>query len=93
MKSLLEEEHAVLKDMLGWNLRRKHLLELEINRQYERLKKLEISMEKPAPFQHSKNGESRLSCRTSKLLSVSNTCEKPDNRKRGEGYWAMVAFL
>lgn len=49
MKSLLEEEHVVLKDMLSRNLRRKHLLELEINRQYEQLKKLEISMEKPAP--------------------------------------------
>lgn len=48
MKSLLEEEHIVLKDMLSRNLKRKHLLELEINRQYGQLKKLEISMGKPA---------------------------------------------
>jgi hypothetical protein len=48
MKSLLEEEHAVLKDRLSRNLKRKHALELEINRQYEQLKKLEISTGKPA---------------------------------------------
>jgi hypothetical protein len=48
MKSLLEEEHAVLKERLRRNLARKHALELEINRQYEQLKKLEISMEKHA---------------------------------------------
>jgi hypothetical protein len=49
MKSLLEEENAFLKDRLSQNLKRKHALDLEINRQYEKLKKkLEISMEKPA---------------------------------------------
>jgi len=46
MKCMLEEEHAVVKDRLLQNLKRKHALELEINRQYEKLKKLEISMEK-----------------------------------------------
>jgi hypothetical protein len=46
MKSLLEEERAVLKDRLRRNLNRKHALDLEINRQYAELKKLEISMEK-----------------------------------------------
>ncbi|MGD0978016.1 MAG: hypothetical protein ABR962_02620 [Candidatus Bathyarchaeia archaeon] len=56
MKSLLEEEHAVLKDRLSRNLKRKHALELEINRQYEKLKKLEISMEKRASFPTSEEG-------------------------------------
>jgi hypothetical protein len=31
MKSLLEEEYAVLKDRLSRNLKRKHALELEIS--------------------------------------------------------------
>ena len=47
MKSLLEKEHAILKDRLSRNLKRRHAL--EVNRQCEKLKKLEISMEKRAP--------------------------------------------
>jgi len=43
-----DEEHTVLKDRLHRNLKRKYALELEISRQHEKLKKLEISIEKRA---------------------------------------------
>jgi hypothetical protein len=43
---LLKEEHALLTNELSGNLKRKHVLELEISKQFEQLKRLEISMEK-----------------------------------------------
>ena len=43
---LLEEKHVFLKSELGEKLRKKHALELEITKQFEELKKLEISLEK-----------------------------------------------
>ena len=45
---LIEERHVVLKNELDEKLREKHALELEISRQFEELKKLEISLEKSA---------------------------------------------
>jgi hypothetical protein len=45
-KLLLEEEHVLLKNELGNNLQKKHDLELEISKQFEQLKILEISLEK-----------------------------------------------
>jgi hypothetical protein len=45
---LLEEKHVLLKNELEERLHEKHVLELEINRQFEELKKLEISLEKSA---------------------------------------------
>lgn len=44
----LEERHVLLKSELDEKLHEKHALELEINRQFEELKKLEISLEKSA---------------------------------------------
>ena len=44
----LEERHVLLKSDLGEKLQKKHALELEISRQFEELKKLEISLEKSA---------------------------------------------
>jgi hypothetical protein len=43
---LLEEKYDLLKNGLNENLQKKHALELEINQQFEQLKRLEISMEK-----------------------------------------------
>jgi hypothetical protein len=45
-KLLLEEKHVLLKNELGDNLQKKHDLELEISKQFEQLKRLEISLEK-----------------------------------------------
>ena len=45
-KLSLEEERRVLKKKLGENMNRKHLMEVMINKQFEKLKKLEISLEK-----------------------------------------------
>jgi hypothetical protein len=45
---LLEEKHILLKNELGENLQKKHALELRISKQFEKLKKLEISLEKRA---------------------------------------------
>jgi hypothetical protein len=42
----LEEKHDLLKNGLNENLQKKHALELQINQQFEELKKLEISLEK-----------------------------------------------
>lgn len=43
---LLEEKHALLKNELSWNLKKKLALELRIGRQFEELKKLEVTLEK-----------------------------------------------
>jgi len=43
---LLEEKHNALKNELLGNMKRKRVLELEIIKQCEQLKKIEISMEK-----------------------------------------------
>jgi hypothetical protein len=45
---LLKEKHDLLKKDLSENLQRKHVLELKISRQFEDLKRLEISIEKRA---------------------------------------------
>ena len=45
---LLEEKHVLLKDELGEKLQKKRALELEITKQFEELKRLEISLEKCA---------------------------------------------
>jgi len=45
---LLEDRHVLLKNELGEKLQKKHALELEITRQFEELKRLEISLEKRA---------------------------------------------
>lgn len=45
---LLEEKHLLLKNELGENLQKKHALELKISKQFEELKRLEISLEKRA---------------------------------------------
>jgi hypothetical protein len=45
---LLEEKHVLLKNELSENLQKKHTLELRISKQFEELKRLEISMEKRA---------------------------------------------
>lgn len=45
---LLEEEHVVLKNELGEKLQKKHVLELEITKQFEELKRVETSLEKRA---------------------------------------------
>ena len=43
---LLEGERAKLENELKGNLKKKQVLELEINKQFEQLKSLEIAMEK-----------------------------------------------
>ncbi|MGD0978419.1 MAG: hypothetical protein ABR962_04675 [Candidatus Bathyarchaeia archaeon] len=43
---LLEEKHALLKNELSWNLQEKLALELRIGKQFEELKRLEITLEK-----------------------------------------------
>ncbi len=45
---LLEEKHHLLKNELSENLQKKNVLELKISRQFEDLKRLEISLEKHA---------------------------------------------
>jgi len=45
---LLEEKHFLLKNELGEKLQKKHVLELEITKQFEELKRVEISLEKRA---------------------------------------------
>ena len=45
---LLEEKHVLLKNELGEKLHKKHALELEITKQFEELKRVEISLEKRA---------------------------------------------
>lgn len=45
---LIEEKHALLKSELDEKLDKKYALELEISKQFEELKKLEISLEKRA---------------------------------------------
>ena len=44
----LEERHVFLRSDLDEKLQKKHALELEISKQFEELKKLEISLEKSA---------------------------------------------
>jgi hypothetical protein len=44
----LEERHVFLKSDLDEKLQKKHALELEISKQFEELKRLEISLEKSA---------------------------------------------
>ena len=43
---LLEERHVLLKNKLGEKLQKKHVLELEINKQFEELKRLETLLER-----------------------------------------------
>ena len=43
---LIEEKHVLLKNELGEKLQKKHALELEITKQFEELKRLEILLEK-----------------------------------------------
>lgn len=43
---LLEEKHVLLKTALERKLQRKNALELEISRQFEKLKQCEITLEK-----------------------------------------------
>jgi hypothetical protein len=45
-RMLLEERHILLKSDLNEKLQKKRALEMEISRQFEELKKLEISLEK-----------------------------------------------
>ncbi|MCJ7423747.1 hypothetical protein MUP01_05705 [Candidatus Bathyarchaeota archaeon] len=45
---LLKEKHVLLKNELGEKLQKKHALELEITKQFEELKRVEISLEKHA---------------------------------------------
>jgi len=45
---LLEEKHVLLKSELSEKMQMKHALELEITKQFEELKRLEISLEKRA---------------------------------------------
>jgi hypothetical protein len=48
MQLLIDKRHVLLKSELDEKLHEKHALELEINRRFEELKKLEISIEKRA---------------------------------------------
>src|SRR4030067_3169646 len=45
---LLEEKHVLLKNELDEKLQKEHALELEITKQFEELKRVEISLEKRA---------------------------------------------
>ena len=45
---LIEERHVLLKSELYEKLHKKYALELEISKQFEELKKVEISLEKRA---------------------------------------------
>jgi hypothetical protein len=56
---LLEEKHALLKNELNDNLQKKHALELEINKQFEQIKTLEISLEKHVRIGTTKNASVR----------------------------------
>ena len=51
MQLLPEEKHILLKNELAEKLRKKHALELEITKQFEELKIVEISLEKRARLQ------------------------------------------
>ncbi len=51
MQLLPEEKHVLLKNELVEKLRKKHVLELEITKQFEELKRVEISLEKRARLQ------------------------------------------
>ena len=51
MQLLPEEKHILLKNELAEKLRKKHALELEITKQFEELKRVEISLEKRARLQ------------------------------------------
>jgi hypothetical protein len=42
----LKKKQELLKNRLNKNLQKKHVLELRINQQFEKLKKVEISLEK-----------------------------------------------
>jgi len=43
-----EERHILLKNALDEKLQKKHALELEISKQFQELKRLEVSLEKRA---------------------------------------------
>jgi hypothetical protein len=43
---MLEDEHRLLKEKLGESLNKKQVIEETINKQFEKLKKLETSLEK-----------------------------------------------
>jgi len=45
-RSLLEEKHRLLREMLHENLNKKHAMEISIRQQLEELKTLEIRLEK-----------------------------------------------
>jgi hypothetical protein len=47
---LFEEKRALLKNELSDNLQKKLALELKISKQFERLKRLEVSMEKTSVY-------------------------------------------
>jgi hypothetical protein len=42
----LEEKHRLMKEALSRNLKKKLLIEISLNEQFEKLKKLEIALEK-----------------------------------------------
>jgi len=65
---LLEEKHRLLKSGLDSNLERKHSIEMRITKQFEELKRVEISLEKI-----------RASCE--KNIKTNRTCEHIDTRK------------
>jgi hypothetical protein len=56
----LKKEHELLKNRLNKNLQKKHLLELRINQQFDKLKKVEISLEK---YAYTVEGRDRPSAR------------------------------
>jgi predicted HAD superfamily hydrolase len=47
---LFEEKRALLKNELSDNLQKKLALELKISKQFEQLKRLEVSMEKTSIY-------------------------------------------
>jgi hypothetical protein len=51
---LIKEKHDILKNELLSNMKKKRVLELEITRQCDRLKRIEILMEKNS---HTRNSE------------------------------------
>jgi hypothetical protein len=57
---LIEERHVLLKSELDEKLHKKYALELEINKQFEELKKLEISLEKALASQQLMNSDDLL---------------------------------
>jgi hypothetical protein len=46
VKKMLEEKLATLEKKLSANLQKKHILDLRINEQYEKIRKMEVSIEK-----------------------------------------------